>query len=171
MNPRILTNNRKTLALVLCAVVATVGGSLAYAQTAEYSSDPTHTPSPIQGSINLPQLILSSVKTSFVTAANTAAGQVTNGQVLGGELRVMHGYVVYTFKVTNGTSVFSVIVDAGNGQVLRTSHGHPLTLASLFGGMGGGIRMHAHMTPFTRGWSGIPGGMPQNTTTPSGFQG
>ena len=147
MNIQQLKTHKKLLAVVLgLAVIASVGGSMAYA--AGSSSGPTT----IQGSVNLPQMILSSVKTSFTTAATTAQGQVTNGQVLSGGLRVIHGSVVYAFKVTNGTSVFSVIVDAGNGQVLKTSQGHPLTLASLLG-MGGGMRMHGHMGMHPGGWS------------------
>ncbi len=166
------------LAVILgVAIIATVGGSLAYAQTTS-SSGSGQGPTPIQGSINLPQTILSSVKTSFTTAANTAAGQVTGGQVLSGGLVVQQGYVVYAFKVTDGKSVYSVIVDAGNGQVLKTSQGHPLSIGSLIGGMGGGhgMMMHGHMG-MQGGWSKSqtpsgtsPSGTAPSTTTPSGFQ-
>jgi uncharacterized membrane protein YkoI len=145
MNIQELKTHKKLIATILgVVVIATIGGSFAYAQTTSTGSGQT----PIQGSINLPQLILSSVKTSFTTAATTAASQVTGGQVLSGGLRAIHGFEVYTFQVTNGTTVFTIIVDAGNGQVLRTSHGHPLTLSSLIGGgMGGGHRgmMYGHM--------------------------
>jgi uncharacterized membrane protein YkoI len=166
MNIQELKKHGKMLAVILgVAVIATIGGSLAYA---DYSSGSGQTQTPIQGSINLPQLILSSVKTSFTTAATTAASQVTGGQVLSGGLRAIHGFEVYTFQVTNGTTVFTVIVDAGNGQVLRTSHGHPLTLSSLIGGGMGvgqrGMMMHGHI--------GMPHGMwmhPQNGTVPSGM--
>ncbi len=160
------------LAMILgVAIVATVGGSLAYAQTT--SSGPSQGPAPIQGSVNVPQMILSSVKTSFTTAANTAAGQVAGGQVLSGGLAVQQGYAVYIFKVTDGKSVYSVIIDAGNGQVLKTSQGHPLTADSLLGGMGGGHRMmmHGHMG-MQGSWSKsqTPSGTAPSTTTPSGFQ-
>ncbi len=167
MNIQELKTHQKLLAMILgVAVIATIGGSLAYAQTTSPGTGQT----PIQGSINIPQMILSSVKTSFTTAATTAAGQVTEGQVLSGGLAVIHGSAVYAFKVTNGTSVFSVIVDAGNGAVLKTSQGHPLTLASLIGGgMGShGKMMHGHMGMWKKP-SGSTTTAPSGTT-PSGFQ-
>ncbi|MGB9003263.1 MAG: hypothetical protein WCC52_05610, partial [Nitrosotalea sp.] len=75
MNIQELKTHQKLLAMILgVAVIASIGGSLAYAQTSTGSGQ-----TPIQGSINLPQMILSSVKTSFTTAATTAAGQVTGG--------------------------------------------------------------------------------------------
>ncbi len=168
MNTHQLKTHQKMLAMVLgLAVIASIGGSLAYAQTAGSGQGQT----PIQGSINLPQLILSSVKTSFTTAANTAASQITNGQIISGELKVTQGSVVYTFLVTDGTDVYSVIVDAGSGQVLKTSQGHPLTLASLIGGMSGGMGMHGHMG--MHAGNGSQSQTPSSTpsTTPSGFQG
>lgn len=160
MNIQELKTHQKLLAVILgVAVIASIGGSLAFAQTAGSGTGQTQTP--IQGSINLTQMILSSVKTPFVTAATTAAGQVTGGQVLSGGLAVIHGSPVYAFKVTDGKSVYSVIVDAGNGSVLKTSQGHPLTLSSVIGGMGGHGMMHGHMGMWKK---------PQNgtTTAPSG---
>ena len=174
MNIQELKTHQKLLAMILgVAVIATIGGSLAYAQTASSGSGQTQTP--IQGSINLPQMILSSVKTSFSTATTAAVNAVPNAQVLSGRLAVIHGSVVYAFKVTNGTSVFSVIVDAGNGSVLKTSQGHPLTLASIIGGgMGGhGTMMHGH-TGMWKKPSGstttAPSGTAPSGTTPSDFQ-
>src|SRR5579863_1109351 len=123
MNIQELKAHRKLLAMILgVAVIATVGGSMAYAQTAP-SSGTTQAPQ-ISGSVNLSQLLLSSVKTSFTTAANTAASQVTGGQVLSGSLVVKQDYVVYAFKVTDGKTVYSVIVDSGDGSVLYKSQGH-----------------------------------------------
>ncbi len=148
MNTQQLKTHQKMLAVILgLAVIASIGGSLAYAQeyTAGSGSGSGQGQTPIQGSVNLPQLILSSVKTSFTTAANTAAGQVTNGQVLNGGLKITQDSIVYAFKVTDGTSVYSVIVDAGNGTVLHVSTGHPLTLSALTGGMSSGMGMHGHM--------------------------
>ncbi len=124
-----LTNNKKLLAMILgVAVIATFGASLAYAQTST-----TQTPTKIVGSINVPSLVLQQVKTSFTTAAGSAATAqgITNGQVLSGGLRVIQGSLVYAFKVTDGTNIYSVIVDAGNGSVLHVSTGHPLTLGAL----------------------------------------
>ena len=147
------------------ALCATVGVSLAYAQTAGTTPGPSsqaNVSPQIQGSVNLQQMLLSSVQTKFTDAANTAAGAVTNGQVIGGSLTVMQGSVVYTFKVVDSTNIYSVIVDAGNGKVLNTSQGHPIQLGGLMGmghqGMKGKFHMEGH------GWNkqASPG-----TTTPS----
>ncbi len=176
MNTQVLKNNQKLLAVILgVAIVATVGSSLAYAQTAPGSGSGSGQTA-IQGSINLPHMILGSVKTSFTAAATTAAGQVPNGQVLAGGLAIQQGYAVYVFKVTDGVSIYSVIVDAGNGQVLKTSTGHPLNMMA-FGGMGGsGFRAHGMMGLHAGAWSKIPSGNPSQgqsssgATTQSGYQ-
>jgi uncharacterized membrane protein YkoI len=142
MNTKNLTSDKRLLAVILgVAVFATVGVSLAYAQTAGTTSGTNSTTPQIQGSINLKQMLLSSIQTKFTDAANTAAGAVTNGQVIGGNLAVIQGSVVYNFKVFDGTNIYSVIVDAGNGKVLNTSQGHPLQMGSLFG-MGHSGMMH-----------------------------
>lgn len=145
MNTKNLTSDKKMLAVILgVAVFATVGVSLAYAQTAGTTSgtnSQTTAPPQIQGSINLKQMLLSSIQTKFTDAANTAAGAVTNGQVIGGNLAVIQGSVVYNFKVFDGTNIYSVIVDAGDGKVLNTSQGHQFQMGSLFG-MGHSGMMH-----------------------------
>lgn len=90
------------------------------------------------------------VKVPFVTAAQTAQGQITNGSVLGGHLGVVQGYLVYTFflaDTTNQTGHLNVI-DAGNGEVLYMPEGQPLGSfghLSTYGHFGG----HGH-----EGWSG-----------------
>ena len=147
MDTKSLNSKTKLLAMILSvAVIATVGTTLAFAQTAGTtpSTPSQNTPPQIQGSVNLQQMLLSSVHTKFTDAANTAAGAVTNGQVLGGSLTVIQGSVVYTFKVFDGTNIYSVIVDAGNGKVLYTSQGHPMQLGALLGGGHFGMRGH-HM--------------------------
>ncbi|MDE1764420.1 MAG: PepSY domain-containing protein [Thaumarchaeota archaeon] len=172
MNIQELKTHQKLLAVILgVAVIASIGGSLAFAQTAGSGTGQTQTP--IQGSVNLTQMILSSVKTPFVTAATTAAGQVTGGQVLSGGLVVIHGSPVYAFKVTDGKSVYYIIVDAGDGSVLKTSQGHPLTLSSLIGGMGGHDKMmHGHMGMMKPSGSttAAPSGGTNSGTAPSDFQ-
>ncbi len=176
MNIQELKAHRKMLAMILSvAVIAAVGGSLAYAQTAP-STNSSQGQTTIQGSVNIPQLVLSNVKTSFVDAANKAAGQVSGGQVLSGGLAIKQGYAVYAFKVTDGKNIYLVIVDAGNGAVLNTSQGYPLTTGSLLGGMGGHGMMHRHWG-MQGGWSKqqapsgmAPSGTAPSTTTPSGFQ-
>jgi uncharacterized membrane protein YkoI len=100
----------------------------------------------INGSVSLANeasnFINENVNVSFVEAAQTAQGQVTNGTVLGGHLNVVQGYLVYTFFVANTGSQTGhlAIVDAGNGNVLYTSEGksfgsfgHPM----MFGPWGG----------------------------------
>ncbi len=85
----------------------------------------------INGSVSLANeasnFINENVKVSFVQAAQTAHGQVTNGTVIGGHLGVVQGYLVYTFFVADTANQTGrlVIVDAGNGTVLHTSEGRP----------------------------------------------
>ena len=85
----------------------------------------------INGSVSLANeasnFINENVKVSFVAAAQTAQGQVTNGTVLGGHLGAVQGYLVYTFFVSDigNQTGHLVIVDAGNGDVLHTSEGQP----------------------------------------------
>ena len=147
------------------ALCATLGASLAYAQTAGTTSGTTSptTPPQIQGSVNLQQMLLSSVHTKFTDAANTAASAVTNGQVIGGSLAVIQGSVVYSFRVFDGTNIYSVIVDAGNGKMLNTSQGHPMQLGELLGGEHG-MRGH-HMG--SNAWKSQ---QPSTTTPPTGTQ-
>lgn len=146
------------LAMILgVAVIATIGGSYAFAQTAGSTSGQSSTgtaPPQIQGSVNLQQLLLSNVQTKFTDAANTAAGAVTNGQVIGGSLAVIQGSVVYNFKVIDGTNIYSVIVDAGNGKVLYTSQGHPIQLGGLLGIGGGGMGHYGMMGKHRMGMGG-----------------
>ena len=85
----------------------------------------------INGSVSLANeasnFINENVNVSFVEAAQTAQGQLTNGTVFGGHLGVVQGYLVYTFFVANTANQTGhlVVVDAGNGNVLYTSEGQP----------------------------------------------
>ena len=85
----------------------------------------------INGSVSLANetsnFINENVKVSFLAAAQTAQGQVTNGTVLGGHLGVLQEYLVYTFFVSDTDNQLGhlVVVDSGNGNVLFTSEGHP----------------------------------------------
>ncbi|HMK32225.1 MAG TPA: PepSY domain-containing protein [Nitrosopumilaceae archaeon] len=167
MSTKSLKSNTKLLAVMLgVALCATLGASLAYAQTAGTTSGTTSptTPPQIQGSVNLQQMLLSSIHTKFTDAANTAAGAVTNGQVIGGSLTVIQGSVVYSFKVFDGTNIYSVIVDAGNGKVLNTSQGHPMHLGALLGGEHG---MRGHHIGGNAWKSYQPSTTNPPTTTPS----
>ena len=85
----------------------------------------------INGSVSLANeasnFINENVNVSFVEAAQTAQGQVTNGTVFGGHLGAVQGYLVYTFFVANTANQTGqlVVVDVGNGDVLYTSEGQP----------------------------------------------
>src|SRR5919107_4885964 len=120
----------------------------------------------INGSVSLANeasnFINENVKVSFVAAAQTAQGQVTNGTVLGGHLGAVQGYLVYTFFVVDAANQTGhlVIVDAGNGNVLHTSEGqsfgsfgHQMMFGPL-GGYGGFGEWHGPGNPH---WFG--GGM------------
>ena len=82
----------------------------------------------ITGSINIPQIIKSNIKVNFSQAADTAAKQVSGGMVVSGHIGVVQGYLVYKFIVIDSTghTVYCVIIDPGNGQVLYKSAGQPL---------------------------------------------
>ena len=118
----------------------------------------------INGSVSLANeasnFINENVKVSFVAAAQTAQGQVTNGTVLGGHLGVVQGYLVYTFFVSDigNQTGHLVIVDAGNGNVLYTSEGqsfgsfgHPMMFGP-WGGHGGFGEWHGPGKPH---WFGV----------------
>src|ERR687889_1982077 len=86
----------------------------------------------INGSVSLANeasnFINENVKVSFVAAAQTAQGQVTNGTMLGGHMGIVQGYLVYTFFVADAANQTGhlVIVDSGNGNVLYTSESQSL---------------------------------------------
>jgi hypothetical protein len=100
----------------------------------------------INGSVSLANeasnFINENVKVSFVAAAQTAQGQVTNGTVLGGHIGIVQGYLVYTFFAADAANQTGhlVVVDAGNGHVLYTSEGKSLGSFGnpmMFGAWGG----------------------------------
>jgi uncharacterized membrane protein YkoI len=158
MNPKSLIKNRKMLAIitgvVLCATLGLSVTSYASADSnqTQQNSGTTQQPPTIQGSINLKQMVASSIKTKFSDAANTAASAVTNGVVISGNLAVKQGYLVYQFKVMDDKNmIYAVIVDAGTGQVLNTSQGHSANIGSFFGMEHQGYGMHKfHMKGFTQ---------------------
>ena len=164
MDIQALKNNKKLLAIIVgVAILATTGLSAVYAVTDTNSTQPQ-----IQGSINLHNIIQSSVTVKFSTAADTAAGAITNGKVIGGFLTIKQGYVVYNFQVIDDKNmVYSVIVDPSNGSVLYKSQGHQ----GGFGGFGighGSMRMHQnHMGGFGNWQKPSPA---PSSTTPSDFQ-
>jgi hypothetical protein len=86
----------------------------------------------INGSVSIANetsnFVNENVKVSFLAAAQTAQGQVTNGTVLGGHLGILQGYLVYTFFVADmdNQTGHLVVVDAGNSNVLFTSQGHSI---------------------------------------------
>jgi uncharacterized membrane protein YkoI len=166
MNTKNLTLNQKMFAVIVgVAIFAIAGVSVASAQTAG-STGQTNTPPQIQGSINLPQILLSNVKTNFSDAANTAAGAVTNGKVIGGSLTEAQGYLVYAFKVIDDKNmVYSVIVDPSDGKVLYTSPGHSFQMGGFGIGQAGGMKHGHHMGGHAWNTQNAP---PGGTNTPSG---
>ena len=116
----------------------------------------------INGSVSVANetsnFINENVKVPFVSAAQTAQGQVTNGSALGGHLGVVQGYLVYKFFVANIANQIGhlTVIDAGNGEVLYTSEGQPLGSfghLSMYGHWGGGSHGYGG-----EGWHG-PGEM------------
>jgi uncharacterized membrane protein YkoI len=140
MDPKDLVKSRGLLAIIIgVAVFATAGLSVVYAATGSGTTQTQQLPQ-IQGSINLQQTLMSSVKIPFSMAEQTAVSQVTSGKIIGGALTVMQGSVVYNFKVTDGNLVYFVIVDAGDGKVLYKSQGQSMN----FGGFGMGCHKGYH---------------------------
>ena len=86
----------------------------------------------INGSVSIADetsnFVNENVNVSFLAAAQTAQGQVTNGTVLGGHLGILQGYLVYTFFVADmdNQTGHLVVVDAGNSNVLFTSEGQSI---------------------------------------------
>ncbi len=166
--------NKKVIIVVSVLAIGTLSAvlvvsSLAQAIAQEQQEDQQQRRMMIWSGEGLPQIngsisvanettafISENVSVSFVEAAQTAQGQVTNGTVLGGHLGVVQGYLAYKFFVAdidNQTGRL-VIVDAGNGNVLFTSEGksfgsfgHP---SMIFGPWGGG----GHGGSFGGEWHG-----------------
>jgi uncharacterized membrane protein YkoI len=102
----------------------------------------------INGSVSVANeasnFIHENVRVPFVEAAQTAQGQVPNGTVLGGHLGMVQGYLVYKFFVVANNANQAghlTVIDAGNGDMLYTSEGHPLGSfghSSIFGPRSGG---------------------------------
>ena len=86
----------------------------------------------INGSVNVVENIKNvfkeNTKISFTAAAETAQKQVPNGTILGGHIGVTQGFLTYTYFVVDPSkqTAHRVIIDAGNGNVLYTSQGHPI---------------------------------------------
>jgi len=159
------------VAAVLVGVIA-MSPSFAAAQNTTSSNNQT-TPPTITGSVNVRQTITNYIKdkakVSFTQAADAAAQQVDNGQVVRGNLGIVQGYLTYTFSVVNTTNQtgYLVIVDAGNGSVLYTSHGH--SVGGMFGGNGMMFGKHEGMWANHHGMMhhANPGNSTQPSTTPS----
>ena len=96
----------------------------------QYRTEPT-----INGSVsiadNMVNFLKENTKIPFISTAETAQQQITNGTVLGGHLGITQGYLAYTYLVANPSdkTIHKVIIDAGNGQVLVTSEGPLLNLS------------------------------------------
>ena len=175
----IISNKKMLLGIVLgLATVAAIGTTVsAYADTPRFLSTngtgtilgkPVVTMPTIQGSININQLLLQSVKTKFVDAANTAQSAVTGGTVTGGQLGPYQGYYVYNFQVLDSSGkTHLVIVDAGNGQVLSNTEmpggfGIMPDKVAVFRGIGGPMGDMAYQTMGSPAGPVIIGTAPNN---------
>jgi uncharacterized membrane protein YkoI len=127
---QIISNKKKMLGFVLgMAIVAAIGTTVSvFADTSSGTNNVTASSKSIvniptiQGSIDINQLLMQSVKSKFVDAANTAQSAVGGGTVIGGELGPYQGYYVYNFRVLDSSDkIHLVIVDAGNGQILSNT--------------------------------------------------
>ncbi|MDQ4073103.1 MAG: hypothetical protein M3162_02230, partial [Thermoproteota archaeon] len=132
--------NRKifTPILVIAGILLTMAAlpsplsSIVAQQTSENSNNPAPNSGGlpyINGSISVREgienFLEQNANVPFMTAAQTAQQQVTNGTVLAGNLGVTQGYLTYVFMAIDpaNDTLYKVIVDAGNGQVLYTSEG------------------------------------------------
>ena len=72
---------------------------------------------------------------SFSAGADTAQKQLSNATVVGGHLGVTQGYLTYTYFAidTNKQISYTILIDAGNGNVLYKSEGKEI---NSFGHMG-----------------------------------
>lgn len=151
--------NKKVAIIAILAgglVSAVLVGSVAIASAQEEAAEERAGVPEINGTVNVRDatrdFMNENIQVSFVDAATTAQGQVEGGKVLGGHIGVVQGYLVYNFIVTDASSdtVYKVIVDVGNGEVLHTSEG------SEFGSMMSGHRGYGgfgHGKHFGSGWA------------------
>lgn len=56
----------------------------------------------VNGTINAREEIMSKVKVDFVDAANSAS-KAAGGHMVGGDLTIVNGYVIYQFRVISGS--------------------------------------------------------------------
>ena len=93
----------------------------------------------INGSVNVVEnignILKQNAKISFSAGADTAQKQLSNATVVGGHLGVTQGYLTYTYFAvdTNKQISYTILIDAGNGNVLYKSEGKEI---SSFGHMG-----------------------------------
>jgi uncharacterized membrane protein YkoI len=105
----------------LAAVLTVLSPILVEAQTS------TDTQAKITGSVNIEQAMKDYIKehqaTSFSEAASIAEKQVTSGAIVGGHIGVVQGYLVYNFVVidTENDKSYSIMIDAGDGKILKKS--------------------------------------------------
>ena len=121
----------------------------------------------INGSVsvkdNIKNFLIENTKVPFRTAAETAQKQIANGTVLGGHIGVTQGYLTYRYVVVDPAkdTLYRVIIDAGNGQVLYTSEGRQIDSFGqpMFGPFRHGGFWHGPFGPFgSLGSHGLPGG-------------
>jgi hypothetical protein len=89
----------------------------------------------LNGSVNitgqLASYIIASANVSLGDAAVAAASSVADGRALQGNLGTVQGFLAYTFQVMDRDGrLYTIIVDAGNGQILHKSEPMQLMLNS-----------------------------------------
>ena len=87
----------------------------------------------VNGTINAREEIMSRVKVDFVDAANSAS-KAAGGHMIGGDLTIVNGYVIYQFRAISGSQEKTVIVNPGSGEALQTSES---MLANLLAALSG----------------------------------
>lgn len=160
--------NKKVAIIAVLAgglISAVLVGSVAIASAQEEEEEKQNAGVPeITGTVSVKdqtrEFLNENVKVSFVDAAATAQEQVEGGRVLGGHIGVVQGYLVYNFIVTDalGETVYKVIVDVGNGEVLYTSDGQEFG-SLMFGHRGFGPGGFGQGKHFGGGWAMNPQGM------------
>jgi hypothetical protein len=77
---------------------------------------------------NITNFLKDGAKMPYITAVQSAQNQITNGSVLVGHLGIIQGYLAYTYDIVDSSTdtLYKVIVDVGNGQVLYESEGREI---------------------------------------------
>lgn len=100
----------------------------------------------IHGSLKISSILDQIISKSGVTLADASnkAAKEANGNTISGKLGVVQGYLVYEMNVLSDDGMHRVIIDAGNGNVLLTSHAFPVDGSHFFGNEAGVKQQYHH---------------------------